>query len=124
MSTARVRFPASADMGFFGLEKLLSLLVSAPRHYKGRVRALHALVHLHVRTLSVWCSLKLPVCVRTHWNNCTDYKDPGYLSEDTWIRKQTHSMQMYEFVLALATHCETQYVVSSCRPSPRYGQAL
>ena len=89
MSTARVRFPASADVGFFDLEKLLSLLVSAPRHYNGRVRALHVVVHLHVRTLSVWCSLKLPVCLRTHWTNCTDYKDPGYLCEVIRIRKHT-----------------------------------
>ena len=82
MSTARVRFPASIDMGFIGLEKLLSLLVSALRHYKGRVRALHAVVHLHVRTLSVWCSLKLPVCVRTNKTHYTDSKDPGHLSEN------------------------------------------
>ena len=69
-------------MGFFDLEKLLSLLVSAPRHYKGRVGALHALVHLHVRTLSVWCSLKLLVCVHMHTILSTDFKDPRHPSEN------------------------------------------
>ena len=84
MPTARVRFPslASADMGFFSLEKLLSLLVSAPRHYKGRVGALHALVYLHGRTLSVWCSLKLSVCFRTHKTHYTDFKEPVSVSEN------------------------------------------
>ena len=47
---------------FSNLGELLSHIVSAPRHYKGRVGALH--VYIPLDTLSVWCSLKLPVYAR------------------------------------------------------------